>query len=999
MTANRQILWRRTMLRPIIRTLLFFFLTALLPAHSLRAQIGYYFGQNKVQYKNFDWAVYRTEHFDVHYYQEEEMFAYDAARMAERAYDYLRETLDHPVKERIPIILYASLNDFNQTNVVWGTIDQGTRGVTESLKKRVVIPFTGSYRDFEHVLVHELVHAFQFDIMYHGVFKKANQNLPLWFFEGLAEYLALGMDNITMMWVRDGLLHDDLLTVEELNSAYDIRVYRLGQSLWHFIGETYGHETVASLFKTAIQMGNLEAAVKAVFGLDLEGLTKAWHEYAALVTLPKGEEFGVLDQDATRITWKNASPTHMNIVPSVSPDGRDVVYISDKDGYEDLYVLREDDTGSKKEERIAEGGRSKSFEAMRFYDSTIGWSRDGRKIAVVSKCGRDDALYIMNPYTKETMHRYVFRELNGLQSPGFDPEGKRVVFVGNTGGSSDLYLLDLESGALVRLTQDRFSELHPQWSPNGKSIIFATDRGDGTDEESLIFGDCDLAVYDFQSATIEMVVELEGNLTSPQWLPDGSGILFLSDHQNISNIYEMHFGDRSITRITEFQNGIAGVTSATPALSLSADGRVLVFSAFQNRSWDLYRIDLEHARSIDASHEGDSLPADSLRVVLPDSAHCADSIMASQPSASLPVPSGIPENRSLYREYELSPVGSVEYRKYRSELTLDAVAVGTYYDSYYGGVGQAQFLFSDMLGNHNLYLSTGLQFSSLLHSDFGLTYVNQGGRINYGLQLFQASYSYTASMDYASTSSLRNTYRGASGIMVYPIDRFSRIELSSGITWVDQDAVYEEYGGSGIDRESYDIDSFNYLQIGSAFVFDNTVHGRLGPMGGNRRRFTVETTVKDIQFTNLFADYRRYFRMNHRSVLAWRLVGGMSAGRDEQVFSIGGPYTYRGADYDELLGSRCLFSNLEYRFPLFPFLPDRYDILSAASFLDAAAAWGVDIPGYGEEKLETGDVNTAMGVGARLNLGYFLLEFDVAWPTDFTSFGKAITLFSINTFY
>jgi len=94
------------------------------------SQTGYYFGQNKVQYKNFKWAVFRTEHFDVHYYAEEKQAAEDAARMAERGYDYLSEVLNHRIEERIPIILYSSINDFQQTNTVSGMIGEGTRGVS-----------------------------------------------------------------------------------------------------------------------------------------------------------------------------------------------------------------------------------------------------------------------------------------------------------------------------------------------------------------------------------------------------------------------------------------------------------------------------------------------------------------------------------------------------------------------------------------------------------------------------------------------------------------------------------------------------------------------------------------------------------------------------------------------------------------------------------------------------------------------------------------------------
>jgi outer membrane protein assembly factor BamA len=196
--------------------------------------------------------------------------------------------------------------------------------------------------------------------------------------------------------------------------------------------------------------------------------------------------------------------------------------------------------------------------------------------------------------------------------------------------------------------------------------------------------------------------------------------------------------------------------------------------------------------------------------------------------------------------------------------------------------------------------------------------------------------------------------------------------------------------------------------VGTALVFDNTIYGPLGPASGSRRRFSGETTIKDFHFTNFFADYRRYFNIRHRSTLARRFLSVMSAGRDEQIFGIGGPYTYRGADYDELIGTNFLISNLEYRFPMFPFLPAGFDWLSAAVFYAAAAAWGIDIPGYSKERFQPftsaggwglKDLNSALGVSARLNIGYFLLQYETAWPTDLRSFDKPVKQFSIGTFF
>src|SRR4051812_42419458 len=126
-----------------------------------------YFGRNKVQYTDFDFKVIQTEHFDVYYYDRERTAALDAARMAERSYARLSKVLNHEFRERKPIILYASQSDFQQTNAT-DVSGEGTGGVTDFTRNRAVMPFTGAYSDFEHVLQHEMTHQFQYDIWSRG---------------------------------------------------------------------------------------------------------------------------------------------------------------------------------------------------------------------------------------------------------------------------------------------------------------------------------------------------------------------------------------------------------------------------------------------------------------------------------------------------------------------------------------------------------------------------------------------------------------------------------------------------------------------------------------------------------------------------------------------------------------------------------------------------------------------------------------------------------------
>ena len=123
-----------------------------------------YFGQNKVQYKQFDFQVLKTEHFDIYFYPTEREGIDIAARMAERWHARLERLFEHQLRGRQPLVLYASHPDFEQTNAIQGELGEGTGGVTEPLRRRIVLPLGGPLADTDHVIGHELVHAFQFDI-------------------------------------------------------------------------------------------------------------------------------------------------------------------------------------------------------------------------------------------------------------------------------------------------------------------------------------------------------------------------------------------------------------------------------------------------------------------------------------------------------------------------------------------------------------------------------------------------------------------------------------------------------------------------------------------------------------------------------------------------------------------------------------------------------------------------------------------------------------------
>src|SRR5919198_959299 len=187
------------------------------------AQYGY-FGKNKIQYRRFDWRVLRGEHVDLYYYPEEEELGRVALAYAEESYDSLQRRFNHAVTRRIPLIVYASHSDFEQTNILPFIPPEGLLGVTEFLRRRVALPFRGSYAEFRHTLRHELVHVFQLSLASQSfaLYPRARRpGLPLWWTEGLAEYLSSDQDSRDEMVVRDLTLHSRLPTIDQLNATYN----------------------------------------------------------------------------------------------------------------------------------------------------------------------------------------------------------------------------------------------------------------------------------------------------------------------------------------------------------------------------------------------------------------------------------------------------------------------------------------------------------------------------------------------------------------------------------------------------------------------------------------------------------------------------------------------------------------------------------------------------------------------------------------------------------
>ncbi len=553
---------------------------------------GQFFGQNKVQYKRFKWKVLRTQHFDVHYYQGTEAAVNDAALMAERGYQRLSRVLNYQIRSRVPLVLYASHTDFEQTNITPELLGIGTGGVTEFLKRRVFLPFTGSYADLDHVLTHELVHAFQVDILFgdsQGLLGNPfAASIPGWFMEGMAEYLSVGtIDPNTAMWLRDASLEGYLIPITTLSYVGDIRVYRFGQSIFQFIADHYGVAKIGELLKKTRRLGSAERALESATGLTVAVLSKKWVEAVRKEYLPQIVDHQVPSTIAMRLTDSESDHSNFNVAASVSPSGLQYVYISDKGMYNDVYLASALD--GEVVAKLIEGERTGTFETLRFFNTSIAWSPDEKQIAIPAKVGGEDALYVVDVPSGKVAQKFRFG-LDAIYSPSWSHDGTRFAFVGLKAGRSILFVVDADGRNLRPLLSGRYAVRDPVWSPDDTQIAYATDEGEGTDLSKLIFGSLRLAVLDVESGKVTVPPGQNGTSKTPQWTPDGRSLLFVSDRTGISNIYRMDLATAESVRLTDLLGGVSGLVAESPCISLSNDGKRLLFTAFTRGGWDVYSV-------------------------------------------------------------------------------------------------------------------------------------------------------------------------------------------------------------------------------------------------------------------------------------------------------------------------------------------------------------------------------------------------------------------------
>lgn len=996
------------------------------------------FGKNKVQYTKFNWYFIQSDHFDIYFTDGGQYLAEFTAAVAETAYVSISKSFRYQIVNRIPIVVYNSHNDFQQTNVVSEYLEEGIGGVTELFKNRVVLPFEGDYKKFRHVIHHELVHGVINDMFYGGSIQSIIANnitlqLPLWMNEGLAEYEALKWDTDSDMFLRDATVHEYLPTI---NNLYGYFAYRGGQSVWWYIARKYGDQKVGEILNRIKSARSVEAGFRGALGLGIEELNERWQKDQKVMYWPDIAKREEPADYARRLTDHKKDGSFYNTSPAISPQGDKLAFISNRDDYFDVFVMNTLD--GKVTDKLVDGQQTSDLEELHLLTPGISWSPDGKRLALATKAGEQDAILLIDAESGD--REKLLLGLDGIFSVSWSPLGDKLAFVGNSSHQSDIYTYDLVTKQLTNVTDDVYSDADPAWSPDEKTIYFSSDRnGEAAGTPAQIqfhdYSRHDLYSVDVASRAITRISSWPNADESAIVVgPDGKKILFVSDHSGINNIYEMDLETRKIRPIT---NSLSGVYQ----LSLSKDGTKLAFASLNRSGFDLFLMrnpferdiklaELEPTEFVKTRDGAPKGPTPEPAVAMANKAkEDTSSLYGKDVQVDFSnyvfkeaYNDNVPKDSTIARLPKITnnvdEHGQYRVNKYKLNFSPDIIYGNAGYNTFYGVTGSTIMAFSDLLGDHQIVLVTNL-LVDLKNSDYGLQYLYLKERTDFSISGFHSARFVIIDDAFGGSLYRFRTY-GISGAASYPIDRYNRIDF--GLSWFNISRENLDYLDVPIQQRGVLVPTLGYTH-------DTVLWGYTAPIVGTRYRFEAFGTPKlganGLSFVNLQGDYRKYLRLGRNYSLALRLAGGGSFGRNPQKFIIGGvdnwinrtfeggyvplenaeDYIFlqaglplRGYNYNAAIGSKYGLFNFEFRYPLFAFLqagplPIGLQSINGAMFFDMGSAWNKEKNYVAFTRDEQGrivarDLLMGMGTGARIFFLAFLVRFDVAWAWNVDGFSQ-----------
>ena len=889
------------------------FVTALILAPTLAsAQTDFipYHGKNQIRYDNFEWQIYTTEHFEIFYYPEIEEHLERVAGYAESAYQHISGELKYDLGFKVSLILFKTSSEFQQQNVIPGAAQEGVGAFAEPMRTRIVMPLDDPPDLLYRLVVHELTHQFEFDIVPTSLIRR---NVPLWINEGLSDYMTGMWRPLDLMTVRDAAVADIIPKMTELEGYTNIGsvrlVYNLGHAAFEFIESRWGKEGIRqylfSLRKSVI--GGGEDAYQEAFRLSPEEFDEEFDKYLkdrflAYRDKERPADYGRnLAPNPERSNFANAvsieaSPSG-DLIAMVTGNRRDgeldILLVSSEDGSIVRHLTNGFDQDRGYEFIVQNGMRSNTV-------PWLSWAPSGDQIAYFVRADKSRTLILQNVLTRDVDERIALDTVDDPESPDISPDGRRVVFGALRDGVGDIFVVDLDTEEVTNLTNDGFADSGPTWSPDGQSIIYLArvsgseklvrlDVADGQ-KTQITFGTHDDTAAQFMDADTLVFSSTATDPAQPTTAEEAT-------NGSAYNIWTLSL---TTGELRQYTDALGGNTSAIVLNQGDGEPRI-AFVGYYKGDYELHVLDRRDPIVTAASEDfGGPGP------IIDFQAPMAHTLVS--------------DNTRRKGTFEKM------YLDGRPPLNVGVTSGGDVF-------GGSSVTFSDVLGDKQFSVFAA---SISQYRTYSASYVSLARRFNYAIQAYSTTQfffgqtggvfydpAFANIIDRDLAVATRST-RGATVFGIWPLDRYRRFELTAGFLQYNEsynDPAVEEVANSFQDQQfgRQIFQNGYFMPLGISYVQETTIFREFGPLAGNTMRLSYDFAPplgNSLSRQTADVDARYYWRIAGSGLLALRAKGFKSWGDAPTFNYFGGNSEMRGYEYLEFIGSETAFFNAELRFPV-----------------------------------------------------------------------------------
>ena len=870
-----------------------------------------YFGKNNPHYDKFEWHIYTTDHFEIYYYPSLESHLERIAGYAESAYQQISADLKHDLSFKVQLILFKTHSEFEQENIDPGAAQEGVGAFAEPGQKRIVAPIDDPPDRLYGLIVHELTHQFEFDIIPQGLIRRS---VPLWVNEGLSDYERGQWEPLDLMAVRDAAIADIIPKMTELEGyggggGPSRLIYNLGHAVFEYIEAKFGKEGIRqflfSLRKSVI--GGGEDAYEEALKMKKDEFDQNFEKYLKDRFKPFRDKERPADygRDLSPNKEKTNYAEALAIAPSPSGDLIAVVTVNRKDQELDIVLISSKD-GSIVRNLTGGFDKDMGFDHIvqmgvdQAANPWMAWSPRGDRLAYFVRTEKERTLIIQNVLTRKIEQRIPMKTVDEPESPAFSPDGRSVAFDALRNAVGDIFTINLETKAVTNLTEDPFGDRAPSYSPDGKFIVY-TARVSGNDK---------LFRLDLDTKKKTQITFGTQDETGAQFIDDHT-IVFASTatdpavplepdvarNGNILNIWTL---DLTTGELRQYTDAVGGNWSPIVLNEGGKTSRVAFISYFKNE----YSI-----RTLERK----------------EPLHTAASSDFGAPGPIIDFQA--PLQHTLVKDNDRKK-GRFEkmYLEGRPPVSVGVTSSGDIF-------GGTQISFGDVLGDKqlNVFAASISQYRTL-----SFTYVDLSSRFQWALQAYsQTQFFYGQVGGYfydpsfapllsRSDAIATRTVRGGSITGIYPFSRYRRVELTGSLVNID-----ESYNDPVLQQQSVDYQTALYgstvlrngtlMPLGASFIQETTVFREFGPLSGSTMRLAYSNAPGIgglLSRQTVDGEARYYQRIGTTGVLALRARGFRSWGDFPDFQYFGGNGDLRGYDYLQFSGQNMVYANAELRFPL-----------------------------------------------------------------------------------